>query len=301
MIDAAIIIPGCTKAGPFAVMFGDKPIYLPFHPTDPCNAAACLARLELQFPVPAAQRRHVPLFVSDDSGTPLSRPDADAIFGAACVVALGSAVARTLPLHSGRVWLACALLATGHSTATIQAMCRWLSPAAVRIYAHMNPEAAMGTLDSAMSVAITSRLPSKIPPCGADSQVRAVSHSLETPPDSVGSFRPPRPRARSAPPASVAESDSDDDSAADGGVCCLVAESGMCDKGAPLTLAEVKKGASVAVPFTLETHDAHYSGTTSAVTSSVEVRVAFPGECSWLIARNRFFHVVSLADTADGA
>ena len=52
--------------------------------------------------------------------------------------------------HCGRVWLACALLAAGHSTATIQAMCRWLSPAAVRIYAHMNPEVAMSTLDSAI-------------------------------------------------------------------------------------------------------------------------------------------------------
>ena len=141
--DAAIIIPGCTKADPFAVMFGDKSIYLPFHPTDPFNAAARLARPELQFPVPADQRRHVPLFVSDAAGTPMSHAVVDAIFAAACLCALGAAVARTLPLHSGRVWLACALLAAGHSTATIQAMCRWLSPAAVRIYAHMNPEAAM--------------------------------------------------------------------------------------------------------------------------------------------------------------
>ena len=38
-------------------------------------------------------------------------------------------------------------------------------------------------------------------------------------------------------------------------VGCLVAESGMCDKGAPLTPAEIKKRASVAVPFTLGTHD----------------------------------------------
>ena len=200
--DAAIIIPSCTKADPFAVMFGDKPIYLPFHPTDPCNAAARLARLELQFPAPADQRRHGPLFVSDAAGTPMSHAVVDAIFAAACLVALGAAVARTLSLHSGRVWLACALLAAGHSTATIQAMCRWLSPAAVRIYAHMNPEAAMGMLDSAMAAALTSRLSSNIPPCDADSQVRAIGHSLNSPSDSVGSFRPTtRPRARSAPPA----------------------------------------------------------------------------------------------------
>jgi hypothetical protein len=79
----------------------------------------------------------------------------------------------------------------------------------------------------------------------------------------------------------------------------------MCDKGAPLTPAEVKvkTGGSVAVPFTLGAHDAHYSsGTISAITSSVdEVRVAFPGERPWLIARNHLFHVASLDDTTDDA
>ena len=30
--DAAVIIPGCTKADPFAIMFGDKPMYLEFGP-----------------------------------------------------------------------------------------------------------------------------------------------------------------------------------------------------------------------------------------------------------------------------
>ena len=231
----------------------------------------------------------------------MSHAVVDAIFAAACLFALGAPVARTLSLQSGRVWLACALLAAGHSTATIQAMCRWLPPAAVRIYAHMNPEVAMSTLDSAMTAAVTSRLSSNIPPCDADSQVRAVSHSLNSASDSAGSFRPQRPRARSAPPGSVAESDSDDDSAADAAVGCLVAESGMCDKGAPLTSEEVKKGAVVAVPFALGSHHVHYSGTISAITSSTEVRVAFPGERPWLIARNRLFHVVSLDDTADDA
>ena len=37
--DAAVVIPGCTKAGPFATMFGDKPMYLEFDLTDRNNAA----------------------------------------------------------------------------------------------------------------------------------------------------------------------------------------------------------------------------------------------------------------------
>ena len=48
--DAAVIVPGCTKADPFAIMFGDKPMYLEFDSTDRNNAALNLRDLELAFP-----------------------------------------------------------------------------------------------------------------------------------------------------------------------------------------------------------------------------------------------------------
>ena len=59
--DAAVIIPGCTKADPFAIMFGDKPMYLVFDPTDRNNAALNLRDLELAFPVTPERRRSTPL------------------------------------------------------------------------------------------------------------------------------------------------------------------------------------------------------------------------------------------------
>jgi len=37
--DCAILLPGCTKSDPFALHFGDRPMYLPFLPDDPTNAA----------------------------------------------------------------------------------------------------------------------------------------------------------------------------------------------------------------------------------------------------------------------
>ena len=64
--DAAVIIPGCTKADPFAIMFGDKPMYLEFDPTDRNNAALNLRDLELALPVAPERRRSTPLFCSDD-------------------------------------------------------------------------------------------------------------------------------------------------------------------------------------------------------------------------------------------
>ena len=104
--DAAIIIPSCSKADPFAVMFGDKPIYLPVDQNDICNAAWRLRELEMKFPVAPVQRREVPLFVSDDDQTPLSHAVADSLFSAACLFCFGAEIAKTLSLHSGRVWLA---------------------------------------------------------------------------------------------------------------------------------------------------------------------------------------------------
>ena len=45
--DAAIIIPSCTKADPFSVVFGGKPIYLLFGAGEVCNAAWRLRELKL--------------------------------------------------------------------------------------------------------------------------------------------------------------------------------------------------------------------------------------------------------------
>ena len=170
--DAAVIIPGCTKADPFSIMFGDKPVHLLFDAGGVYNAAWRLRELEIKSPVPPEHRRQVPLFCSDADGTPLSHALADSIFNAACLLGFGAQVAKTLSLHSGRVWLACALLAAGHSTTTIQAMYRWLSSAAGRTYAHTNPEAAMSTLASAIQAPVTSRLVTNIPTTDAGSDVR---------------------------------------------------------------------------------------------------------------------------------
>jgi hypothetical protein len=281
-------------------MFGDKPIYLPFDSHDVCNAAWRLRELEFKLPVPQARRRLVPLFVSDDDGTPLSHAIADSLFKAACVLCFGDGVAKTLSLHSGRVWLACALLSAGHSTSTIQAMCRWLSPAAVRIYAHMNPEAAMATLTSAIRAPITSRLVTNIPTIDADADVRAIASDLREPSASVATSAV-RQRPQSAPARSSSNDDSDDDSVLDDDLECQVEAAGMCDRGRLLNDSEVVIGASVAVPFSLGGHEVHFEGTVAAVPSSSKVSVAFPGERPWLVERERLFVVIALGEGADAA
>ena len=298
--DAAVIIPGCTKADPFSIMFGDKPIYLLFDASDVCNAAWRLRELEIKEPVPAEHRRQVPLFCSDADNTPLSHALADSIFNAACLLCFGAQVAKTLSLHSGRVWLACALLAAGHSTATIQAMCRWLSPAAVRIYAHMNPEAAMSTLASAIQAPITSRLVTNLPTTDADSDVREIANDLSGKQVSPALSLAGRARSQSVPALSSTVEHDDDDGDLGADFDCQVESAGMCDGGSLLADAQVTVGASVAVPFSLGSHQVHFQGTVSSLRSSSEVYVTFPDERPWLVARDRLYAVVALGDGANG-
>ena len=48
--DCTILLPGCTKSDPFALHFGDRPIYLPYLPDDPTNAVNRLQQLKLLAP-----------------------------------------------------------------------------------------------------------------------------------------------------------------------------------------------------------------------------------------------------------
>ena len=104
--DCAVVHPATSKADPFALTFGDRPIWLPYIAGDILNAAANLAELEVAFPCRgAAERRRTPLFSCD--AFVLDHGAADAIFAALAVSCFGETVAATLSLHSCRVWLAC--------------------------------------------------------------------------------------------------------------------------------------------------------------------------------------------------
>ena len=110
--DCAILTPVPVKNDPYAIFFGNHPIWLPFDASDPYNAAFWLADLDLElaFPVAVADRRSVPLFPGDDADSRLTFSMADAIFHAVAVAGLGATRAAMLSLHSGRFLCACALL-----------------------------------------------------------------------------------------------------------------------------------------------------------------------------------------------
>ena len=305
--DCAILLPGCTKSDPFALHFGDRPMYLPFLPDDPTNAAFRLQQLELLCPVPASSRRRSPLFCSDDTSRSLTHAQADDTFNALATLALGPAVAMTLSLHSGRVWLASALLALHSSDATIQAMVRWLCPESIRTYAHMEPAEYEKFLLSAISAPITSRLSRNLPTIDADDCVAHLS-------DAVAGFSDWSPvrrplarlhtRARASPPPTPPRDssrqvlnfdDEDDDDAFD----CEVEASGLCDAGHPIGRENIAPGGEVAVPFRLNGSEVHYAGrvvrpasTSSSATPQWDV--SFPDGDVYVVRHDRLFAVLEL-------
>ena len=195
--DAAVLIPGCSKADPFALHFGSSPMYLPYeHKDNNTNAAAALRDLELCVPVSGERRSLVPLFVSDDSLTALTHAQADATFDSLALIALGAKTANTLSLHSGRVFLASALKALKYDDADIQAFVRWRDPASIAIYAHREPDEYIAAISRALGADISSVLTKNLPTCDNDAEVARLQRTVLV--DDPGDDAPPTEEERDA-------------------------------------------------------------------------------------------------------
>ena len=199
--DAAILVPSYCKNDPFGMHFGDSPIYLPVMIGDDTNAALALRDLELALPAQGSVRARLPLFAADAAHTPMSHADADAAFDALTKTTLDLAVAKTVSLHSERVWLACALFAARHSHGAIQRMVRWRSPGSIAIYAHAEPEEYMRVLRSATAIDVTSTLArnmrKNVPVADYDDAMAAWAAGSDDLSD--GAPRPKASRAADAP------------------------------------------------------------------------------------------------------
>ena len=151
----ALLRPPPSKADPFSLHWGPCTIYLRYSALEPINAARELAREEIRRAVDPAKRESAPLFITHD-GSAWRHGDLAYIFQALIVAVRGLERAKSVSMHSWRVYLACALLSQGASFATIQAMLRWRSEDALRIYARMNDFKYADWLTSAQGAVISS-------------------------------------------------------------------------------------------------------------------------------------------------
>ena len=134
---------GCTKTDQFGEIHAPFGYVLPFREGEP-NAARGLRDLLLE------ERRggDVPLFV-DEQGHLLSHATLDRVLDRLLEYCFGKAVAATHSWHSFRIGLACSLRAAGADDATIQLMCRWLSPDSLRLYRRLGTSESVSWADRA--------------------------------------------------------------------------------------------------------------------------------------------------------
>ena len=157
--DYALLTVATSKADQYGLVWSPAPIVLPYHAdraTVPTCAARELAQLEATYPLEGDARRGQPLFV-DGAKRPLRHTATDTRFQDMLLAAgVSPERARTLSMHSWRIYLACALLAKGASAAQILSMLRWRSDESLRLYARLNDATYATWLDSAGDATIDS-------------------------------------------------------------------------------------------------------------------------------------------------
>jgi hypothetical protein len=151
--DFAVLIPPCSKADQFGIEWGPSPIWLRYSDAERVNAARELAALELKYPVSGDARRSTPLFV-DGRHQAISSAQLRARFRATLLAKFSLDEVNRVTLHSFRVYLACALLALERSHAQIQALLRWKTDEALRIYARLSAKAYADLLDGVEDVGL---------------------------------------------------------------------------------------------------------------------------------------------------
>jgi hypothetical protein len=164
--DFALLIPPCSKTDEYGMIWGDKPIPLPFRFKSPYCAALRLRELELLLPLHGHERLSSPLFLMA-VGVPFTYHHLDKMMREVKDLILpGSADASLFTYHSFRITLATQLGAVTSMEITdddIQALCRWQSKQSVDIYKRMQPARYIAMLDAAMKSRITSYQTSNLP------------------------------------------------------------------------------------------------------------------------------------------
>ena len=149
--DFAVLQPPPSKSDPFDMVWGSKPIFLPFS-DDPLSAFTSLADIELNDPIVSSPE--LTALFTDDHGAPFTGHFLDRLLHGLLLRHFPESVAKNYSWHSCRIWLATALLASGASRAQIQALCRWQTDESLNVYACLGAEQYARLLAGAFGVRI---------------------------------------------------------------------------------------------------------------------------------------------------
>ena len=175
--DAARLSAGSTKPDQFGEQHAAFASVLPYDDTD-TNAAKRLRDMELHDPCHGAARQTRPLFATAD-GRVLTHSPLDRRLHELLHHCFGSATANTHSWHSMRVGLACALHAAGASDATIQLLCRWLSPDSLRLYRRLGTQESVRWVDAAEQARVDTLQQTNVPAVDSCEAFGALLHDNE--------------------------------------------------------------------------------------------------------------------------
>jgi hypothetical protein len=166
--DKAGLLACPAKNDPWGCHFMPHPLFFTFRAGLVDNTAARLRDMVLGCPVPPELMRSTPLFSfapgAGAAAKPLRHHCMDTVLKALLRTFLDEAAAQRYSWHSFRVGLACSLLAAGASETIILALCRWRSPASLRIYARINSDTSAAWLDLAGLQQLNSVQAPSLPP-----------------------------------------------------------------------------------------------------------------------------------------
>jgi hypothetical protein len=136
--DSVLLAPCASKSDQFGEEHCPFPSILPCG-ANPNSAAHAIRDIELESPCAAGDRHRTPLF-ADANGAPFTYAVLHAELRKLLAALFGSNRASAYSWHSFRIGLACALHASDCPDPVIQLICRWASPASLKVYRQMGIE-----------------------------------------------------------------------------------------------------------------------------------------------------------------
>ena len=89
----------CSKADPFGIVWGAKPIFLEYIPTATVNAARQLQQLELLVPCSGGDRVNTPLFVNPETAKCFTYSELDRVMHLVLIKLVGETEAKLYSWH----------------------------------------------------------------------------------------------------------------------------------------------------------------------------------------------------------
>ena len=174
--DSVGVKPCCCKNDQLGEIFTNL-IWLPWG-LEFDNVAKALVALMRTFHVTPHLRAKTFLFPADLGLTHISPYHFNKVHQSIFVIFVGEKRALSLYGHSGRIELACRMLAAGESPAVIRASLRWLSDDALKVYARLTRESSLAISRRATAQRADSVQISSLPTFDADEAMAAAGDAM---------------------------------------------------------------------------------------------------------------------------